>query len=195
MSGLSDDQPSIIVTNMGCEVHCAHGYYYTSAEHPDGIEDGTLSESIPYFGSGYVGAPEWSDSAFGGGGQGLNTFEEAGCWFALWILTNDNATEQICVDNGSAPVGPISVALRCCPGVSEYGVSYLWRHSPALSNYTRTVVGANDEELPVTTKNSKKLCVVDGIIKGDIILDLTWWTSGALSPRPDCQMCLTFGRS
>jgi len=127
---------------------------------------GSQTESIPYYAS-------------------TNPTLINGCCFTLWQLTEDNAKEPACFAPGeSAPVPYIVVTLRCCPGVPEYTISYHYYHEPVLTNVAS--YGG--------TPKQQKLCVVNGILKGCVILDLIGPNqSPFVSPRPNCQLRLIFG--
>ena len=126
---------------------------------------GSQTESIPYYAS-------------------TNPTLIDGCCFTLWQLTEDNAKEPPCYAAGeSAPVPYIVVTLRCCPGVPEYTITYRYYHNPVLTN--ETAFGG--------TPKTQKLCVVDGILKGCVILDLVGLGDAGIPSRPDCKLRLIFG--
>lgn len=127
---------------------------------------GSQTESIPYYAS-------------------TNPTLIDGCCFVLWQLTQDNAKEPACFAEGeSAPVREISITLKCCPGVPEYTISYHYYHNPVLTNVA--FFGG--------TPKTQKICVVDGILQGCVILDLIGPNqSPFVSPRPNCQVRLIFG--
>ena len=129
---------------------------------------GLQTESIPYYAS-------------------TNPTLIDGCCLTLWQLTEDNAKEPPCYAAGeSAPVPYIVVTLKCCPGVPEYTISYHYYHEPVLTNVAS--FGG--------TPKTQKLCVVDGILKGCVILDLIGPNqSGLVSSRPNCQLRLIFGNA
>ena len=176
-AALTTPQPSIKVWDLGCEAWCTGGPIGT-APNIINIPGGSQSESIPYYAS-------------------TNPTLINGCCYTLWELRSvqgneedpnapANAIEQMCYNPaGSAPQGPITVTLKCCPGVPEYSIAYIYRHSPALANYD---IGGNG-----TTFNNQKLCVVDGILKGCVVLDLDGSYGG--QPRPNCKLRLVFGEA
>lgn len=169
---LTTPQPSIKVWDLGCEAWCIGGPIGT-ASNIINIPGGSQTESIPYYAS-------------------TNPTLINGCCYTLWELRTTqgnltdpdapaNATEQMCYNPaGSAPLGPIAVTLKCCPGVPEYTITYRYYHSPSLSN-----------DLGGGTGKQQKLCVVNGILKGCVILDLDGSYGG--TPRPNCQLRLVFG--
>ena len=129
---------------------------------------GSQTESIPYYAS-------------------TNPTLINGCCFTLWQLTEDNAKEPQCYAAGeSAPVPYIVVTLRCCPGVPEYTIFYHYYHNPVLTNVAS--FGG--------TPKTQKLCVVDGILKGCVILDLIGPNQSPFVPsRPNCRLRLVFGEA
>ena len=128
---------------------------------------GSQTESIPYYASTFPPL--------------IN-----GCCFTLWRLTEDNAKETPCFAEGeSAPVPLIYVTLQCCPGVPEYTITYRYYHNPVLTN--ETAFGG--------TPKTQKLCVVDGILKGCVILDLVGPGAASVPARPNCQLRLIFGNA
>ena len=165
---LTTPQPSIKVWDRGCEAYCTGGDYLGT-----NLPGGSQTESIPYYAS-------------------TNPTLIDGCCYTLWELRSEwlnaelapeNAQEQFCYKEGDVfPKGPITVTLKCCPSTPEYSIGYLYRHSPTMSNY-----------LNGATIDTKKLCIVGGIIKGYVIVHLKHHS--AYGYRPDCELCLVFGEA
>lgn len=185
---LAQPQPAIKVRDLGCEEYCTGGLYEDCVFNEDTDEydcttitlpGGSLTEPIQYYASTYPPLIE-------------------GCCYTLWNLQSqlradaegtfpqypgsEFATEQFCYNplDSEGPLGPITVTLKCCPGVPKYTITYLYRNH--LSNYTYG-----------KTADTLNLCVVDGILKGSVIVNLGPSDSGSNSPI--CRLCLVFGET
>ena len=190
---LTSPQPSIKVWDLGCEAWCTGGLYEVCVYNDETDEydcttttlpGGSLTEPIEYYASS-------------------NPTLIEGCCYTLWNLQSqlradvegdngeypgsDFADEQFCYNSldqnettREGPLGPITVTLKCCPGVAKYTITYLYRNH--LSNYTYG-----------KTADTLNLCVVDGILKGSVIVNLGPSDSGSSSPN--CRLCLIFGET
>ena len=175
-ASLTIPQPAIKVFDLGCEEWCTGGTLLSWDGSSQVLPGGSLTESIAYYSS-------------------TNPTLINGCCYTVWNLQSQLrlnaegnnpqypgsvfATKQFCYNQSDfeGPLGPITVTLRCCPGVPKYTINYLYRNK--ASNYTAGM-----------TADTQNLCVVNGILKGSVIVNVgAEWGFG----RPDCQLCLVFG--
>ena len=185
---LTSPQPAIKVRDLGCEEWCTGGLYQVCVYNDETDEydcttttlpGGSLTEPIEYYAS-------------------TNPTLIEGCCYTLWNLQSqlradiegdnpqyagsDFADDQFCYNplDIEGPLGPITVTLKCCPGVPKYTITYWYRNH--TSNYTSGL-----------TADTQNLCVVDGILKGSVIVNLGPDFQGSNSPV--CRLCLIFGET
>ena len=168
---LSVAQPSIKICDINCQDWCTGGYISLPPLPGDTpVPGGSMINPIPWYGNvPYYNIHIPSNPGDDTGPPGYCT--------AVWNL--DGATTALCFGQGDAsPGGYIRVSLRCLQATpSLYDIQFTYYQCPGLF-HTGTGVNQN-------------LCVVDGILTGCVILNLS--TGGCGRTRPPCTMKLTFG--
>ena len=171
---LSISQPSIQICDVNCQDWCTGGYIFLPPLPGDTpVPGGSMISPIPWYGNVNQYYPILPGDPGGQPGEE----QPQGYCTAVWNL--DGATTALCFNESDAsPGGYIRVSLRCLQATPAlYDILFRYYQCPGLT-YTGTGVNQN-------------LCVVGGILKGCVILDLEEGSCGR--PRPNCTMKLIFG--
>ena len=165
---LSVAQPSIKICDVSCQDWCTGGLLGGTP-----VPGGSMINPIPWYGN----VNEYYPFLPGDAGDQPGEEQPQGYCTAVWNL--GGATTALCFHQSDAsPGGYIRVSLRCLQATPAlYDILFRYYQCPGLT-YTGTGV-------------LQRLCVVDGILKGCVILDLEKGSCGR--PRPNCTMHLIFG--